>query len=223
MLLSQRWSELTFIHWPVPAGRLRPLVHPALEIQEHGGTAWVAVTPFRIDRMRVGPIPLPPFEMPELNVRTYVAHGARAGVWFLSLDAGSRLAVLGARLSYRLPYVYARMTVQPERSIVSYRSSRPDGTGFRGDTVSHGGFEPATVGSFDEWAVERYRLYAGQGGSALWTAEIQHDPWRLAEAEVTLQQNDMLAVHGLEATGEAAPARKAAPVDVKIGQLRRVV
>ena len=35
--------------------------------------------------------------------------GDRAGVWFFSLDAASRLAVAGARLGFGLPYLDARI------------------------------------------------------------------------------------------------------------------
>ena len=40
---------------------------------------------------------------PKLNVRTYVQVGGRPGVHFLSLDAGSRLAVRAARALLNLP------------------------------------------------------------------------------------------------------------------------
>jgi hypothetical protein len=45
---------------------------------------------------------------PELNVCTYVCHGGKPGIHFFSLDAGSLLAVVGARATYRLPHFHAR-------------------------------------------------------------------------------------------------------------------
>src|SRR5690606_355012 len=53
-------------------------------------------------------------ESHELNVRTYVSHGDRAGIWFFSLDAAHILAVWGARLVYHLPYFHARMSLTTE-------------------------------------------------------------------------------------------------------------
>ncbi len=48
---------------------------------------------------------LPGFSaFPELNVRLYVEKDDRPGVWFLSLDAASALAVWGGRTFYHLPY-----------------------------------------------------------------------------------------------------------------------
>ncbi|MFL5342749.1 MAG: DUF2071 domain-containing protein [Gemmataceae bacterium] len=38
------WGGLLFLHWPVPAERLRPLVPPPLELDTHGGMACVGGT-----------------------------------------------------------------------------------------------------------------------------------------------------------------------------------
>ncbi len=44
------------------------------------------------------------FHFLENNVRTYVVCGNEPGVYFYSLDANSRLAVLAARLGWSLPH-----------------------------------------------------------------------------------------------------------------------
>ena len=56
----------------------------------------------------------------ETNVRTYVHRaGCDPGVWFFSLDAANRLAVLAARTTFHLPYYHARMFL--ERLPAAYR------------------------------------------------------------------------------------------------------
>ena len=87
----QRWCDLLFAHWPVPAADLRPLVPDGLEIEEHGGTSWVGVVPFRMEGVARRPLPDIPglSSFPELNLRLYVTRDRRPGVWFLSLDATS--------------------------------------------------------------------------------------------------------------------------------------
>src|ERR1700739_3103576 len=71
---------------------------------------------------------LPPIagasRFPELNVRTYVTYGGKPGVYFFSLDAGSHLAVWGARALYHLPYFYAGMDTDNVAGEIEYRSSR---------------------------------------------------------------------------------------------------
>ena len=44
----QSWHDLLFAHWPVPAAAVRRLVPAGLEIDEHEGTSWVGVVPFRM-------------------------------------------------------------------------------------------------------------------------------------------------------------------------------
>ncbi len=44
----QSWRDLLFAHWPVPAQALRPLVPEPLAIQEHQGTSWIGLVPFRM-------------------------------------------------------------------------------------------------------------------------------------------------------------------------------
>ena len=107
-----RWLDLLFAHWPVPLDVLRPLIPAGLELDTFDGQAWLGVVPFRMEDVgpRFLPAPPGPGAFPELNVRTYVTRRGRGGVWFLSLDAASRLAVEGARAAFHLPYVHARMS-----------------------------------------------------------------------------------------------------------------
>ena len=114
-VMGQTWRRLLFLHWPVAAERLRPLVPTALELEEWDGSAWLGITPFRVEGLRArGLLPLPLLSsFDEINCRTYVRRGDRAGIWFFSLDASSRLAVEAARRTYRLPYRYARHPLEP--------------------------------------------------------------------------------------------------------------
>jgi len=112
-VMTQQWNDLLFMHWPVPAAKMRTLVPAALELDLLDESAWVSVTPFHLDNLRPRWLPPMPWvsSFPEVNVRTYVTHGGKAGVYFFSLDAGNRLAVAGARATYHLPYYRALMTV----------------------------------------------------------------------------------------------------------------
>jgi uncharacterized protein YqjF (DUF2071 family) len=103
--MRQSWRDLLFAHWPVPAARLRALVPAPLEIDEHDGSSWVGVVPFRMAGVAPRPLPDLPYlsAFPELNLRLYVRLDGKAGVWFISLDAANRAAVWGARLLFHLP------------------------------------------------------------------------------------------------------------------------
>ena len=103
------WRNLLLAHWPVRAHVLRPLIPAPLEIETFDGWAWIGIVPFHLTiRYRFMPFGL---SFPEVNVRTYVRCGNESGVWFLSLDADSRLAVAVARHQYALPYHRAHQNV----------------------------------------------------------------------------------------------------------------
>lgn len=220
----QTWNDLVFLHWPVPRSILRPLVDARLELDEFDGTAWMGVTPFHISDVALRELPPIPgaSAFPELNVRTYVRFEDRPGVWFFSLDAGHRLAVLAARVLYRLPYVFAEMSVALEGERIVYRSKRRSGPGFEASYGPEGPVFRAEPGSFDHWSTERYRLYALSPTGSLYSADIHHAPWPLQPASADLDRNDMLAVHGLHASGSMAPPRFVRRIDVIIWPLESV-
>jgi uncharacterized protein YqjF (DUF2071 family) len=135
---------------------------------------------------------------PELNVRTYVRGPRGPGVWFFSLDAGSRAAVRAARRLYRLPYFHAWTAVRAGDTI-EYASHRA-GVGFEARYEPAGDTFVARPGSLEHLLVERYRLYAW-GRGRLWSAEIDHEPWALQPATAEISLNTM-ASPLLELRGE---------------------
>src|SRR5262245_45519055 len=163
--MRQSWCDLLFAHWPVPAARLRAIVPSRLEIQEHGGTSWAGVVPFRMEGVMLRPLPdLPGVSaFPELNLRLYVELDGKPGVWFVSLDAANRLAVRAARRFFHLPYFDADMDAREEAGHVVYRSVRRDAgprVAFRGSYVPTSDVFTAKPGSLEHFLTERYCLYA---------------------------------------------------------------
>ncbi len=123
------WHDLLFAHWPVDPAAVRELVPRQLELDLFDGRAWIGVVPFRMSGVRLRRLPPMPgmAAFPEVNVRTYVRAGGRAGVSFFSLDAASWLACCLAHGWYRLPYFHARMSVRNEDDSVRYESVRREG------------------------------------------------------------------------------------------------
>jgi len=104
--MGQTWEDLLFAHWRVPLEAVRAHVPADLEVEQHDGSAWIGVVPFRVTGLRLrGTLPLPGVSsFLELNVRTYVrAADGKPGVWFFSLDASSRIAVEVARRTCMAP------------------------------------------------------------------------------------------------------------------------
>lgn len=200
-VMGQTWEELLFAHWRVPVEAVREHVPPQLEIDEHDGSAWLGITPFRLTGLRArGTLPLPfVSEFLELNVRTYVRAEETPGIWFFSLDASSRVAVQAARRSYRLPYFHARMSANERGGWVEYDCSRVGEAGrvFSGRYRPGGAVFNADPGSLEWFLAERYCLYTADRGR-LYRAEIHHGPWPLqpAEAEIELASISPIDVDG---------------------------
>ena len=158
-LQGQTWRDLLFAHWPVPADVLRRVLPPALPIDTWEGEAWIAVAPFEVTGLRLrGTLPPPVLSrFAETNVRTYTTVDGRPGVFFLSLDAASTVAVMAARASYRLPYFRARMAIGRSGGEISYRSTRVRGrASLRARYRPTGPAFQARPGTREHIIIERY-------------------------------------------------------------------
>jgi len=197
-LMTMRWLDLLFAHWPVDPEPLARAIPQGLELETWDGAAWLGVVPFRMNS--VGPRHLGWLpgvsRFAELNVRTYVRAGGRAGVWFFGLDATSMLAVEAARLGFHLPYFRARIELTRGPGLwIGYRSRRTDGRGpgaeFRGRYRPTGPVRHAEPGSFEHFLTERYCLYAADSKGRIYRGEVHHPPWPLQGAELVIEHNTM--------------------------------
>jgi uncharacterized protein YqjF (DUF2071 family) len=212
--MAQRWRDLLFAHWPVAAAVLRPLVPANLELDLRDGEGWIGVVPFRMEGIRPrGVCALPVVSAtPEINVRTYVRHGGKSGVYFFSLDAASALVVWGARRFFGLPYYRARMTCRCDSETVRYDTARRSGGAeFRGWYRPAGAVQLAAAGTLEHWLTERYCLL-----TATARADILHAPWPLQRAEAEIDVNTMAAAAGIELPDCAPLLHFARRLDVKV-------
>lgn len=218
--MTMAWEDLLFLHWRVGPAALQRLVPDGVEVETFDGSAWLGVVPFRMARTRLRWAPPLPgaAAFPELNVRTYVRHGGRSGVWFFSLDAASRLAVVGARATFGLNYLHARMRCTSGDGAVHYTSDRRDRRApparFAASWRPTGPFAAATPGSLQHFLSERYCLFVADRRGRVRRGDIAHAPWRLAPAEVRLDVCDMTRLCALDLEGSPASALAAAPVTV---------
>jgi uncharacterized protein YqjF (DUF2071 family) len=204
---QMNWGKLLFMHWPIEAALLRPLIPERLTIDTFDGKAWVGVVPFTMWGVRPSFIPPVPglSEFHELNVRTYVHLNGVPGVWFHSLDAASTLAVWGARTFFHLPYFNAEMSLKQEGERIVYASDRTDEppARFRATWEIGAPLPPSEPGSLEFFLTERYCLYAAKD-DALYRLRIFHLPWPLRRAELSSHDSTMIESHGLP-TPHGAP------------------
>ena len=197
---SQRWRELLFVHWSFPAEALRKLVPACFELDLWDGRAWVGVVPFRMEATRPSWLPRrAALDFLETNVRTYVHHNGKPGVFFLSLEASSWLAVRAARLGWGLPYFHAEMSVVRDGNRVAYGTTRKGSNAQpRLDVVYDVGAElgPSEVGTLQHFLLERYYLFVEHRGKAL-TGQVHHVPYPARKASLVRMEQDLLTAQGL--------------------------
>src|SRR5688572_16170868 len=163
-LMTQSWNDLLFAHWRVDSSQVRRAVPAAFDLDLFEGEACLGVVPFYMTNVGIRRTPALPWmsAFPELNVRTYVRVADRPGVFFFSLDAGSRVAVRTARLLLHLPYYVATMSVAQTVDGIQYRCQR-DATGdiARFEAVYAPTGPPCVplAGSLEYFLTERYCLY----------------------------------------------------------------
>lgn len=198
-LVRMSWETLTFVHWRVEPERVQPLLPDGLAVDTFDGAAWVGLTPFVLARIRPPAVshrsPFPPVpglarlaSSPETNLRTYVrGPDGRDGLWFLSLDIGSRALAAGMRTAVGAPYHAADLTVDLGADTVRYAGTRSGGPeSYRLDVRPGAPIEPDGL---EVWLTSRWRAYTRHLGRLLVTP-VEHEPWPLRTASVeTLEQN----------------------------------
>jgi uncharacterized protein YqjF (DUF2071 family) len=111
---AQRWSALTFLHWPVAPALIQERLPRGLHVQTYEGAAWIGLTPFLMQDLRMPPLPAVPgwSSFPEVNLRTYVCHDdGTDGLWFLGLWS-TRRAMNAAMRTIGLPYHRTEATLR---------------------------------------------------------------------------------------------------------------
>jgi uncharacterized protein len=225
--MKQTWHDLLFAHWPLPPAVLRPLVPSQLALDAFDGECWVGVVPFHMSGIRGRALPPLPglSRFPELNVRTYVTHEGKPGVYFFSLDAANLPAVWAARAFYHLPYFHAAMTSRERNGTIQYASRRSlrrhrIPAEFRGNYRPTGEVRVRGNGTIEHWLTERYCLYTIHRGQ-LYRGEIHHPPWPLQDAEAEIEINTMAAAAGIVLPASKPLLHFARRQDVLIWQLQR--
>ena len=229
-LLRQQWSELLFLHWPIPAELLQAHLPPRLRADTYQGQAWIAIVPFEMAKVRTRFTPPVPgtHQFLELNVRTYVHLDGVPGVWFFSLDATNALAVWVARTFFHLPYLRATMRLdQPSAELRQFAATRThDGVSpatFRATWKLGAPLPPAEPGSLEFFLTERYCLYtSNKSHTKLYKGRVAHGPWPLRAAQVLHLESNLLEGHGLPTPTGKPVVHAGGSVQVELWPMRQV-
>ncbi|KTG10075.1 hypothetical protein AUR64_10775 [Haloprofundus marisrubri] len=228
-LLTMRWQDGLFAHWPADPELVDARLPDGLHAATYDGDAWLSVVAFVMEDIKPRGSPVG-FSFPELNLRTYVrpdddidAEGR--GVYFFNLDADDTTSVAVARRLFALPYYRAEMrATREDDGSVRFVSRRrdPEDPPARFDATYRPSGEQfvAEPGSLDAFLVENYRFYTD--GRELYRGDIDHDPWRLQSASVTIRDNGLFEANDFDQPPGDPVVHYADTLDVTAGRIRRV-
>jgi uncharacterized protein len=220
--VTQSWRQVSFLHWRIDADRLAGFLPDPLEPDVIDGSAWVAITPFRVDRLTMIGLPVP-FSTPfaETNVRTYARHpNGVDGLWFLSLDVSSSLNFLAGRTL--APYHPASMSVEGDDPVM-YRSQRLSGGADHEIVVQPGpSIDPGPERDLAELLTGRWRAFTSLPGGKLAVVPVQHQRWPLQHSTLTHLDQTLLTAAGLPDLVEDPLVHYSSGVDARIGAPRPV-
>jgi uncharacterized protein YqjF (DUF2071 family) len=195
-LLIGDWMRALFLHFEVPVEELRRCVPFDLDLWED--QALVSVVAFSMERLRPGfggalgrrlfwPISNHRF----LNVRAYVRHQGRPGIFFLSEWLDNRLCVLCGPVTYGLPYRFAHIQDQHCPGEGRLAGTVADGFAYTAEITRNAAFETCADGGLDEFLLERYTAFTGHNRRFRYF-DIAHEPWLQAPAEAQLTDDRLL-------------------------------
>ncbi|MBD0322228.1 MAG: DUF2071 domain-containing protein [Aldersonia sp.] len=205
VVLTQSWSDVTFIHWPVHPDSIAHMYPPGTRPDVFAdGMTYVGLLPFVARGSRLGSaIPLPYFgTYPENNIRLYsIDDAGRHGLLFRSLET-TRLAVVPlTRTGLGVPYSWAKMRVTRSADRITYHSVRRwPRRGLRSRvSVSVGGVVEPTA--LEVWLTSRWGAHTRKAGRTWWVP-VAHKLWLLQAAEVDELDDELLGASGVRPAGE---------------------
>ena len=219
---TQSWRSLLFCHWEVDCETLRPLIPDCFEIDTFDGAAFIATVPFKMQAIRPSWLPKSlALNFLETNVRTYVVHKGQPGVYFLSLDANSRLAVWAARVGWSLPYHFATMKSEESHEQQVYESRRINGSGtHRVAYRIEKELGLSRPGTLEHFLMERYLLFVERRGQPL-VGQVHHSPYRTFSAHVDQIEDELLDCAGVAGISRLPDLAHYSPgVDVEVFGIR---
>ncbi|HKQ47663.1 MAG TPA: DUF2071 domain-containing protein [Phycisphaerae bacterium] len=198
-MLQSEWKDVLAIHFRVPQATLD--VSP-FEPDFFCGAAYVSVFVLRMCHTRpTGTGSLGEMLVravipePTLNIRTYVRHKTRPGIFFLGEWMPSEIGASLARMTAGLPFYNGH--IEQEHDCLGQLHGRvvdaQTGMAFsyEASVANSPPPRPAEAGSLDEFLMERDTAFIHDGG-LIREQRVEHPPWQIQRAEVKLIELGLL-------------------------------
>ena len=197
-IIQQQWSNVLFVNWKVDPLTLQKIIPFDLDLHEK--QAVVSVVPFFMSHVRFPWTPRIPFisELWELNLRTYVVHQGRPGIYFLTLDSSHRLGNCIARSFFKLPYQYASIQFRMHQQELSNAEYILQASGKNYQMNLKANVSKANIDdSFQRWVTERYCLFIRHGNKVI-RGDVEHEKWKVQKAELKNYSGNFSDQYGVQ-------------------------
>lgn len=200
-IMHQWWKDVAFLHWRVEPAAVAPLLPAGTTPDAFDGSSWVGLIPFRMVGAGAGRGPAVPWlgTFAETNVRLYsVDAEGRRGVVFRSLETSRLAVVLGSRLTFGVPYCWARMRVRRSAGAFEYTTVRrwPGQRGVGSRIVVRPTHAAVRDDPLAVFLTARWGLHSSWAGRTLWIPN-EHGRWPLRRATLEHLDDDLVAAAGL--------------------------
>lgn len=182
----QEWNRLLFFHWKVPHEVLREAVPRELIIDTFQNDCYVSLVPFTMENVRPAFLPAVGFvsNFHEINLRTYIQHHGKGGVYFFSLEAQKYLSAYLSRRFSGLPYEKASI-IRGHKNYTAMNRTKA----FSLDVEFEIGEKIDKKTALDKWLTERYRVYFVDEGN-VYQYDVHHQEWTIRHVELKRFQLD---------------------------------
>jgi len=195
--------DVLFMHWPVHACHLRPLLPQGIELDTFDGLAWIGIVSFRMSGIAGRWFPPLPWisGCPGVAVRTCVTVNGRPGIWYFSLDGANRIALFLARRMLAFPCQESKINMQDDGAWRRLRCQRIA----KGNTaaeldVEYRAFGTASIqppGTIAHWLTKRNRMFACNRNGTILQRDLEHAPWSMQSAQAIIHTNTIVQPLGL--------------------------
>lgn len=200
--LTAEWSNLCIITYQVEPEFIKTLIPSWLEADTRDGQAFVSLVAFQFLQTKVFGVSWPGFrDFPELNLRVYVKHGSKRGVYFVREFVPQRLVAWLARSLYNEPYLAAPLTGAVShvdgQIVANYQLSfggRANTIAVQGNSLS---YRPDDNGQEHFFKEHNWGFGQTRAGKPL-LYEVTHPVWDIYPIKTMSVDLDWTAVYGLD-------------------------
>lgn len=202
MTFKNSLAHLLILNYPVAAALVAARIHPSLQLDTHGGAAWISLLAFEQQRFtplgRLGPS----FNFAEVNYRTYVQWQQQRGVFFFRLDFGSAWVARITRMLLGMPsraqLLDLRVEVGADNTYRSWRLLSPE--------LVVAARSAGTAAADSAWFLEPTHGFFTHRNGSLRHFQVKRSRSELMAAKVTIVRCDFLGDFGGDRPAEPSSA-----------------